>query len=330
MLLADLNWKPLSDLRNISDPLELVNSVPRLAREESYARTNIEAWQKDFEDDTTSTRKIETFGADFIYKRESDNANLYGYVVIPSSLKKQLKTTDISPSIPAIILFHTGAGPQDIFIKYQADKLVRENLWGKEECIVFIADIISDGIGWAWSDRNRYWEARKRLLEVTEKDGLKKRWLLRETVHATLEAVKSIDVVDRERIGAFGYCLGGQPIFELGMMQSNGLKGLVSFHGLYDNISESDHDELKHKSKRKVLVCNGSADPYVPSSDVERAAEVFKKCGWDVDVLNYENVFHNFSNPRKEYDDPGMGYDEYAATNSWSAAMNLLHDVFEL
>lgn len=330
MLLADIHWTPLSDLRNISDPSQLVHSVPRLAREESYARTNIEAWKKDFEDETTSRNNIESFGAEFVYKRQSDGSNLYGYVVIPLSVKKKLKTTDKSPSIPVIILFHTGAGPQDIFIKYQADKLAREKLWGEEGCIVLIADVISDQIGWAWQDRKKYWEARKSLLEVTDKDGQKKRWLLRDTVQSTLEAARSIDMVDAGRIGAFGYCLGGQPVFELGMMQSTGLKGLVSFHGLYDNISGSDYDELKHDSKRRVLICNGSADPYVPTSDVQRATEIFKKCGWVVDVINYENVFHNFSNPRKDYDDLGMGYDEYAATNSWSAAVELLRDVFEM
>jgi dienelactone hydrolase len=330
MLLSDLHWSLLSDIRNISDPSQLVDSVPRLAREESYAKTNIDAWKKDFEDETTSRQKIESFGSEFIYKRSSDGVNLYGYIVIPSSVESKLKVSDKVPSIPAIILFHTGAGPQDIFMKYQADKLVREKIWGEEGCIVFIADIISDQIGWAWQDRNKYWEARKSLLEITDKDGQNKRWLLRDTVRATLEAVKSIDMVDVGRIGAFGYCLGGQPIFELGMMQSTGLKGLISFHGLYDNIYGPDCDELKHDSKRRVLICNGSADPYVPISDVQRAAEIFKKCGWMVDIINYENVFHNFSNPRKDYDDIGMGYDEYAATNSWSLAVELLRDVFEM
>lgn len=333
MLLSNLDWESLSSLRDTVDPADLVFSVPRLAREESYAKSNIDAWKSDYEDRSgvSGREKIETFGAQFIYKRPSDDVELCGYFVIPSSVRDRCGENDmLDHRLPVVILFHTGAGPQDVFIRYQADKLCREKIWGDNGCIIFIADLISDHVGWAWSDRGMYWKKRKDLLEITERDGQKKRWLLSETVKAAVDSVKTVDMLDCERIAAFGYCLGGQPILELGMSDVLGVRVLASFHGLFDKTDEIECIFSNDIPGRRCMIFTGAADPFVSISDVNRAADILKKYGWMVEVVTFEGVFHNFSNPRIHYEDAGMGYDEDAANHSWSAAVALLKNAFAL
>jgi len=308
-----------------------------------------------------------------------------GYLVIPSKLHKRImnpgssnnngSNADEGKKVPVVIIFHTGAGPQDIFNRYKADLLVRQSIWSnnnkrknsnsndhdhggdyddKDGCIVFIADIVSDFVGWTWGDRDRYWQARKELLQIsssvrttTDDDSTsesddnnseeRQRIKLRQTLSAVVDAVKSIDIVDCKKIAAMGFCLGGQPILELGRMQVDGIVGLISFHGLFDGIDQlplpqSKLSPVSSPRCREALICNGKKDPHVPESDLLRAEQVFQSAGWTTTVLNFENAMHNFSNPRTKYDDPGaaFGYNQEADVKSWNAALDLLERVLEL
>lgn len=327
--LKDLTWTPMSLLRE-SDPKSLCHPTlgePRLARDETYAKDIIKAWKADTDISSKSNRNnIDTLVSPFSYK-DTDGIDYAGNLVIPSSI-------DVSKTLqklPVVVLFHTGAGPQDIFNMYKADKLCREKFWGASGCLVFIADILSDSSGWSWGDRDRYWKLRSSLNEVTNQAGKNCRWKLRNRVSAALNAVKSIDAVDSNKIAAWGFCLGGQPVLELARMQPSGVLGLITFHGLFDGVSLPDQETpINCDTKRRVLVCSGKGDPYNKASDLDLAKETFEHCGWSFKLRNFENVLHNFSNPRTEYDGEGFGYDENAAIASWDSAIELLKDVFQL
>ena len=338
--LKELTWTSLSVLRN-SDPKLICDpkvSIPRLARDESYGRDIIDAWKVDISSSHTSRNNFDTFGSPFPYECV-DGVQYSGYVVIPSTI--DLETVTEEDKLPVVVLFHTGAGPQDIFNRFQADKLCREKFWGEKGCIVFVADIISDETGWCWGDRPRYWNARQSLLKVStnnidkeEKEGKQCRWKLRKVISASLSAITSIAQVDQSKIAAIGFCLGGQPILELGRMQPPGLRGLASFHGLFDDISLADQEVSTNNNNnnrpRRVLICNGAMDPWIKEHELELAIETYEKCGWSCQLLNFKNVLHNFSNPRTKYDDEGFGYDEHAAITSWDSTIELLQDVFQL
>lgn len=318
-------------LRN-SNPHDLCDptALPRLARNETYAKDIIQAWKADINaaSNTSSRHNSDTLGTPFPYRNEEGNEDLAGYLVIPSSV--DVNSDSPSKKVPVVILFHTGAGPQDIFIRYIADTLAREKIWGSTGCIILIADIVSDGIGWTWGDRPRYRSKRDDLNEVVERDGHKLRWKMRDAVSAALNAAKSIDVADKNRIAAWGFCLGGQPVLELGRMQCAGVKGLITFHGMFDGVSVPSDIPMIDDTERRVLVCNGKKDKYVTESDLDLAKATFEAYGWDFRLLNFDNVTHNFSNPRTEYDDDGFGYDDGASKESWAAALELIEDVFGL
>jgi dienelactone hydrolase len=135
---------------------------------------------------------------------------------------------------PGIMLFHTAAGPQDVFLFHIAAKLV-----STLNCIVLICDILSDPTGWSWTDKGRYMQARDDLYKNDYR-------LLRSRVNAAVRALchpKTMKYppiiptgkeeegkgdydddeiltlgVDSQRLAALGWCLGGQPILELTRM----------------------------------------------------------------------------------------------------------------
>lgn len=280
----------------------------------------------------------DSYGCAFPYTG-SEGEEYGGYLIVPQHLHQS--NFEVTHKVPVVIMFHTGAGPQDIFNRYQADKLAREeSLWGEKGCIIFIADILQDTVGWTWGDRQRYWTKRTEFLSVEEKDGVKKRYKLQAILSFIMDAVRSIDIADVNRVAGIGFCLGGQPILELARMQYDEIIGLVTFHGVFDGITtskvdiRSSKDETESiswkKKPREVLICNGRFDPYVPTSDLECAQEQFKESGFNVKVINFEHGLHNFSNPRTQYDDPDspFGYDKYADMVSWNETIKLFGRIF--
>mmetsp|Transcript_9241 Transcript_9241/g.13743 ORF Transcript_9241/g.13743 Transcript_9241/m.13743 type:complete len:393 (+) Transcript_9241:96-1274(+) len=317
---------PQSIVESSSSPPSLpIGFMPRLAKDETYASDILKAWNQDVKTLAEGGRSgdnasaattqhsrnndIETYGCVFPYTR-CDGVEYSGYLVIPSKLHKRImnpgssnnngSNADEGKKVPVVIMFHTGAGPQDIFNRYKADLLVRQSIWSnnnkrknsnsndhdhggdyddKDGCIVFIADIVSDFVGWTWGDRDRYWQARKELLQIsssvrttTDDDSTsesddnnseeRQRIKLRQTLSAVVDAVKSIDIVDCKKIAAMGFCLGGQPILELGRMQVDGIVGLISFHGLFDGIDQlplpqSKLSPVSSPRCREALICNG-------------------------------------------------------------------------
>ena len=267
-------------------------------------------------------------------KRPNENSIWIYSHAFPISNKEQKE--DAPRELLAIILFHTGAGPQDIFLRWKADMLIRE----LKDCVVFIADIICDEDGYAWSDREKYEQSRKYVLaRYKEEHGRIARMNLRHYVAAAIEHLKSLNFVRISDIAAMGYCMGGHPILELGLMQDDSIKALITYHGVFDGIKDYDlppEDELVDTTIRswdskstKVLICNGKEDPFVDQDDVQKAKILLEKKGCDVRVLNFEHVRHGFTNPAQDYNpSDAFAYNDFAAKDSWDSTIQLLKDVF--
>lgn len=324
--LKSFTWTPLSTLRNEEDRAKICSpdTVPRLAREEIYVADIQNKWNEDFDPTKVQSRRmIDSLGTPFPYKSSTTGIEYMGYLVVPSDINLETKE-----KLPVVVIFHTGAGPQDVFNRYQADKIARETVWGEKGCIVLVADLLSDSIGWTWGDRDRYWKARKDLFEVIERDNVKRRWRLRDALSAMIDALGQIK--EAGLIIAFGFCMGGQPAIELARMKPKNLKGIITFHGLFDGV-ELPEMESQSQKLGKTLICHGVKDPWVPIDDVEKAVDTFNWCGYETKLLKFENAQHNFSNPRTHYDDSkGFGYDEEASSKSWQEAMILIKAVLAL
>lgn len=345
-----MQWRSGIELLSL-DPSTLSKGSegrPRLARDEEYASAVLRVWRKDItarnkrEHLDGSSESGSSVSSPFLYSCPAEDTSLHGHIYRRSSPSSStsLNSNDDDNSVPGIVLFHTGAGPQDIFLRWKADSLVNQfDTFGNKGCVVLIADILGDNIGWPWGDGQvQYNELRRRLVTPNETDGTRE--LLAGRVRASIDALTSQPGVDSSRIGALGYCFGGQPLLELAKMRMTGIRVMATFHCMFDglrnypiecgrigreNISSNDDD----KNDCRVIICTGGDDPFVPAQDVEAATQVFQNLGYKTRVMKFEGTRHGFSNPGHDSNPNrvAFAYNEIADSESWTATLLLLKDM---
>jgi dienelactone hydrolase len=298
-------------------------------KDDAYQDAVLNAWsqEKNARDETI---QVET--SPIVY-RDRQGTSLYGHFV-------RRKDQVSKETVPGLLLFHTGAGPQDMFLLWKAESLVTNSDVFPDGCVVLICDLLSDEPGWAWNpDRTRYNEARDELFAGRLPDGT--RPVLLDRVTAACETLLNVPEIDSERIAALGWCLGGHPILELGRLikedSSVQIKGLITFHGVFDGVEPSSSTTVSttttttttttqedSSGAAQVLICNGSRDPFVKSSDLDAAVATFQAHGHKVQVLPLD-AKHGFTNPAQDFsDNPSFRFDELAAATAWTETLKLL------
>ena len=219
---------------------------------------------------------------------------------------------DDSPSVgkrPGVVVVHEWMGHNDYVRR-------RANMLAKLGYAAFALDMYGKGV------------KAKDPQEAGQMAGRFKndRKLMRERAQAGLDVLKKQSMVDTSRIGAMGYCFGGQVALELGRSGAD-LKGIVSFHGALDTPTPDDAKNIK----AKVLACHGSADPFVPLEHVRDFIQEMENGKVDYRVIAYgPGVVHGFTNPdNKNSKMQGVGYDENADRRSWEAMRELFDEVFK-
>ena len=328
------SWHPGTELLRL-DPSTLCKEgegTPQLAKDEEYASSIVKVWRDEI--DTRTSNGGGSVASPFMYKCKIDGSSLYGHIYRPSPPSNNA-SSPVEKSLPGIVLFHTGAGPQDIFLRWKADSLVNEReVFGDEGCVVLIADIIGDASGWAWHDREKYETVRKSIL-VPDANGERKK--LTGRVQAAIDAIASQPGVDAKRIGVMGFCLGGHPILELARMKHPSVRSMVTFHGVFDGVrklsSVEDGSSVEGMddvvsaaaSKCNVLVCTGEEDPFIPVEDLDAAMNMFNDLGYQSEMMKFERTRHGFTNPAQDCNpNEAFAYSEEACTKAWSAALSLL------
>lgn len=287
----------------------------QLAKDDKYLDAVLELWE---EGDERGTRiSVET--SPFDYCAEGDDNKLHGHIIRRSIEEdKALK----SSKLPGILLFHTAAGPQDVFLFYKAHVLLQ-----KFNCVVMICDILSDKSGWAWgSDRTQYNREREALMAD---DGM----LLRSRVLAAgQELCENILEVDSQRLAAMGWCLGGQPILELARARPSTfcVKAMSTFHGVFrrDKTTTLPDSQQIPSQNSEIMICNGMDDPFVSEEDLDEAKNVFVENGYKVEVLQLKGAKHGFSNPAQGLNEnPAFDYNVDAATKAWTETMMIFQRI---
>jgi dienelactone hydrolase len=134
-------------------------------------------------------------------------------------------------------------------------------------------------------------------------------------IDAALNELKKNPHVDTSRLGAIGFCFGGNMIINAAKMGSD-LDAIVSFHGTLDGPAPKK--ELLHT---KFLVCTGDSDPFVPQQAVDRFKKQMDSVGADIRLIEYPGAKHAFTNPEataagKKFNIP-VEYNAAADTASW-------------
>ena len=149
---------------------------------------------------------------------------------------------------------------------------------------------------------------------------------LRDRVLAGLEVLKNQSQTDTDRIGALGFCFGGQCVLELARSGAD-VKAVVSFHGLLKTPLPAEPGVVK----AKVLALTGKQDPYAPAADVEGFQKEMEAAQVDWQLTMYGRGYHAFSEPEavQMTNIPGIRYDPLLAKLSWSQAIAFIDAAFE-
>lgn len=207
---------------------------------------------------------------------------------------------------PAILIFHAWKGKDD-FVCEKAEMVAKLGYVG---CAL---DIYGKGVLGSSPEENA------KLMEPFISD----RRFLRDRMLSGLQVAKDHPLVDKERLGAMGFCFGGLCALDLARSGAP-LKGVVSLHGLL-----TAPEDLENKAiNSKVLVLHGHDDPMVPPDQVLSFENEMTEAGVDWQVHAYGKVVHAFTNPAANNPEMGTVYSEVAEKRAMQATQNFFREIF--
>src|ERR1700742_1824145 len=128
---------------------------------------------------------------------------------------------------------------------------------------------------------------------------------LRSRILAWYHLLHSHPQIDGQRLGAIGFCFGGQCVLELARSGAD-VRAVVSFHGLLKTREPAQPGAVK----AKVLVLTGAKDPYAPLDDVGGFQDEMIATGANWQLTTYGEALHAFTDPLAETKGvPGVRYD---------------------
>jgi dienelactone hydrolase len=139
--------------------------------------------------------------------------------------------------------------------------------------------------------------------------------MAKERLDAALATARKHPLADTTKVFAIGYCFGGSMVLNYAKMGAPVL-GVVSFHGGLQGVPP------QKGLKAQFLICHGSADNFVPQSQIHAFKKSMDSAGAAYTFKVYEGATHAFTNPiatekGKEFNMP-IGYSGAADTASWN------------
>lgn len=149
------------------------------------------------------------------------------------------------------------------------------------------------------------------------------RQLLKERITKTLTEFRKHPRVDIAHIGAIGFCFGGKCVLDLARSGAD-VKGVVSFHGIYDSPSIQYSSDI-HAS---ILVLHGWDDPLARPQALTALAGEMTNRNADWQIIAFGHTGHAFTNPNVHDREGGMFYQEKSNRRAWLAMENFFKELF--
>lgn len=234
---------------------------------------------------------------------QCDDKQFKGYLALPATAGERL---------PTVIVAHAWRG-QDAFARRKADQLAAIGY------VAFAADLYGDGVE----------------VDNDQAPGMMMplfldRATLRKRIVAAYEAVRTLPQVDRERIGAMGFCFGGLTAIEL-MRSGVLLRGVVSFHGLLGYNLGDQHATPAPAAQRmqgSLLILHGHDDPMVSLEDITSIENEMTKADVDWQIHIFGHTSHAFTNPDAHSPQAGTVYNPIADKRAWQSMLNFFQERF--
>jgi len=205
---------------------------------------------------------------------------------------------------PAVLIVHEWWGCND-YAKSRAEQVAKLGY------VAFALDMYGKGVTTTKPD-----EAGRLMGEMKK--------VMRPRAKAGLDVLLSQPNVDKDKVCAIGYCMGGTTALELAYSGAP-LAGVVSFHGNLTLPSAEDAGRIK----AKLLVCHGAADAFQPEKEVAAWRDAMHKTKADWQMIYYAGAVHAFTNPNADKAGvPGVAYDAKADARSWRHMQDFFIEVF--
>ena len=218
------------------------------------------------------------------------NNNSTGYIVYPEL------ANNTQQQLPAVIMIHEWWGLNED-IKNQADILAREGY------VVLAVDLYQGEVA-TTSDRSRELSSSVRNNPASAIDNLK----------SAVNYVKSLQIVDGNRIASLGWCFGGDWSLQLALNSSEDpLAATIVYYGrpVTDAASLSN-------IHWPILGIFGAQDQAIPVESVKQFAAALNASGITNDIYLYEGVGHAFANPS------GDNYAPKETADAWQKTIGFL------
>ncbi len=222
----------------------------------------------------------EMVGQDVEY--EVSGKTYQGYLVL---------NTGLGESQPVVMIIHDWDGLGE-YEKQRADMLAGEGY------AVFAADLYGQGVRPTTLEDKK---ARSGALYADRQE-------MRDRLLGGLEAMRSMEGIDPDRIVVMGYCFGGSATLELARAGSD-LQGFVSFHGGLNTPEGQDYSQVRGP----ILILHGSRDEVASMSDAVDLAAALDREGLDFSMEIFGGARHAFTVWG------GDRYSRQADLNSWAA-----------
>jgi dienelactone hydrolase len=152
------------------------------------------------------------------------------------------------------------------------------------------------------------------------------RALLRRRAEAALRHLRSLPMVDGDRVGAIGFCFGGMCALDTARAGLEGVRGVVSMHGL---LGAPGAALARPASMRaRVLALHGWNDPMARPEAACAFAREMHDHGADWQLHAFGGCGHAFTNPAAQDPKGGMQYSPLADARSFAMTRDFLAEVF--
>jgi dienelactone hydrolase len=207
---------------------------------------------------------------------------------------------------PCVLVSHQWSGQSDAERK-KAEQLAQLGYVG------LAIDIYGKGVRGGLLDDN------SKLIQPFLDD----RAMLRRRIIAALAEAKKHPMVDADRIGAIGYCFGGLCVLDLARSAAPGVKGVVSFHGVFHPPKLGEQAPIT----AKVLILHGYDDPLATPEHVLAIARELTEAKADLQLHAYGHTTHAFTASGVNLPERGLVYNAAADQRSWIAMKNFFEEV---
>jgi len=153
------------------------------------------------------------------------------------------------------------------------------------------------------------------------------RALLRRRAEAAIRHLRSLPMVDPDRLAAIGFCFGGLCVLDVARWGAPGVRGAVSLHGLLGSFAEGSVARSSPISAR-VPAPHGWNDPMARPDAVQAFAREMHDHGADWQLHAFGGCGHAFTNPQAQDASNGMQFNPLADARSFEMVKDFLAEVF--